>query len=79
MSKIKKITELVDRQTVRILDVVVVTPFLLYTATLKGNPRWVRLSLFALGFATLGYNAISFLEESKKQKQDKLKENEKSN
>lgn len=64
-SKIKKV------QQVRLLDVVVVAPFLIYTSTLKHSPKWVRASLLFLGLATLGYNGYHFLEEEKIQKKNK--------
>lgn len=57
---------ILDKQNVRLLDVFVVAPFLIYTATLKHSPSWVRASLLFLGFATLGYNGYHFIEESKK-------------
>jgi len=49
-------------QNVRLLDVFVVAPFLIYTSTLRGNPNWVRLSLFLLGGATLIYNGHNYLK-----------------
>ena len=53
---------LLDVQNVRLLDIFVVAPFLIYTSTLKGNPSWVRLSLFTLGVATLVYNGHNYLK-----------------
>lgn len=53
---------ILDVQNVRLLDVFVVAPFLIYTSTLKGNPQWVRLSLFLLGSATLIYNGHNYLK-----------------
>ena len=53
---------LLDVQNVRLLDIFVVAPFLIYTSTLKGNPRWVSLSLFTLGVATLVYNGHNYLK-----------------
>lgn len=56
---------ILDVQNVRLLDVFVVAPFLIYTSTLKGNPQWVRLSLFLLGSATLIYNGHNYLKNEK--------------
>jgi hypothetical protein len=52
-------------QNVRLIDVFVVAPFLIYTSTLKGNPNWVRLSLFLLGASTLVYNGYNYLNDKK--------------
>lgn len=58
--------KIVSKQQVRLLDVFVVAPFLIYTSTLKGNPsKWVRLSLLVLGVATLVYNGSNYLKEKK--------------
>ncbi len=60
---------IVNKQNVRLLDVFVVAPFLIYTSTLKHSPSWVRASLLFLGMATIGYNGYHFLEEKKKAKE----------
>ena len=57
--------EILNKQQVRLLDVFVVAPFLIYTSTLKGNPSWVRLFLLVLGVATLLYNGSNYLKEAK--------------
>jgi len=57
--------EILNKQQVRLLDVFLVAPFLIYTSTLKGNPSWVRLSLLVLGVATLLYNGSNYLKEDK--------------
>jgi len=57
--------DITDVQNVRLLDVFVVAPFLIYTSTLRGNPNWVRLSLFLLGSATLIYNGHNYLKNVK--------------
>jgi hypothetical protein len=57
--------EILNKQQVRLLDVFLVAPFLIYTSTLKGNPSWVRLSLLVLGVATLLYNGSNYLKEEK--------------
>ena len=57
--------EILNKQQVRLLDVFLVAPFLIYTSTLKGNPSWVRLSLLVLGLTTLVYNGSNYLKEAK--------------
>ena len=57
---------LLDVQNVRLLDVFVVAPFLIYTSTLKGSPsQRIRLSLLVLGVATLVYNGSNYFKEAK--------------
>jgi len=58
--------EILNKQQVRLLDVFLVAPFLIYTSTLKGVPsKRIRLSLLVLGLATLVYNGINYLNEKK--------------
>lgn len=51
-----------DVQTVRLLDVFVVAPFLLYAAT-KTDNKAVSIGLVYLGFATAIYNGYNYLEQ----------------
>ena len=62
MNKEKNI---LDVQNVRLLDIFVVTPFLIYTSTLRTNPSWVRFSLLVLGVSTFVYNGVNYLKEKK--------------
>jgi hypothetical protein len=58
--------KIISKQQVRLLDVFVVAPFLIYTSTLKGVPsKRIRLSLLVLGVATLVYNGSNYLKEAK--------------
>jgi hypothetical protein len=54
-----------DIQNVRLFDVFVVAPFLIYTSTLKGSPSWIRLSLLILGASTFVYNGVNYIENEK--------------
>lgn len=55
--------KIISKQQVRLLDVFVVAPFLIYTSTLKGVPsKRIRLSLLVLGVATLVYNGHNYLK-----------------
>ena len=51
-----------DVQKVRLLDVFVVAPFLLYVGTRKELPQTLRLGLIVLAAATLIYNAKNYLD-----------------
>lgn len=77
MNKEKK-DSFIDKQKVRLLDVFVVAPFLVYAATLKHSPKWVRVSLLFIAATTLGYNGLNYLEEAtleKKKKKDGKQQN----
>jgi hypothetical protein len=50
-----------DVQSVRILDVFVVAPFLFYVGTRKELPQTLRLGLIVLAAATLIYNGKNYL------------------
>lgn len=49
-------------QTVRLLDVFVVTPFLLYVGTRKELPKHLRTGVVALAVATFLYNGKNYLD-----------------
>ena len=50
-------------QTVRLADVYLIAPFMIYAAgKLKGNNQKIML---ALGFATLIYNGLNFIKYEK--------------
>lgn len=51
-------------QTVRILDVFVVAPFLFYAST-KTDNKLVSLGLGLLGFATAIYNGYNYINQKK--------------
>lgn len=61
ISKTTKVAGL-DVQHVRILDVVVVAPFLIYVGMRKELPQTIRAMLIGLGIATLLYNGINYLK-----------------
>jgi hypothetical protein len=50
-----------DVQSVRLLDVFVVAPFLFYVGTRKELPQTLRLGLIVLAAATLIYNGKNYL------------------
>ena len=53
-------------QTVRLLDVFLVAPFLFYAST-KTNNKAVSLGLGLLGFATAIYNGYNYINQKKLQ------------
>jgi len=55
--------EVQKSQTVRLLDVYLIAPFLFYIAyTGKGLELWEKLGLYVLAVATLVYNADNYLK-----------------
>ena len=53
----------IDKQHIRLVDVFLIAPFLIYTSTLKNNSQLVRFSLLVLGVSTFVYNGINYLKE----------------
>ena len=52
-------------QQVRLMDVFVITPFLLWAST-KTSHKQVKYGLIALGILTLTYNGVNYLKNIKK-------------
>lgn len=55
-----------DVQKVRLIDVFVIAPFLIYVSSDKNLSNSVRFGLFAIGVSTLVYNANNYLKNIKK-------------
>ena len=55
--------KLIDVQNVRLLDVFVVAPFLVYAST-KATTPILKNGLFVLGALTLIYNGYNYLENA---------------
>lgn len=51
-------------QTVRVLDVFVVAPFLIYAGK-KSNDKVIRYGLIGLGILTALYNGLNYLNDKK--------------
>jgi len=68
------VTEVSKSQFVRLADVFVLAPIMIYAGTFKSLPTWVRYSLYAMGVATAVYNAKNFIEN--RRNLQKLKEDE---
>lgn len=57
---------IISKQNMRLIDIFIISPFLIYASTLKKNPNWVKYSLITLGITTLLYNGIDYLYEKNK-------------
>jgi hypothetical protein len=56
------IVEIQKSQRIRLLDVFVIAPILVYAGTHKSLPKWLRLSLYGIGVATAYYNGKNYLK-----------------
>ena len=56
------VTEVSKSQYVRIIDVIILAPIMIYAGTFKELPTWLRASLIGMGVATAFYNGKNFLE-----------------
>ncbi len=54
-----------DVQSVRLLDVFFIAPFLMYVGTNKSLSTPVRATLWGIGLATLFYNGHHYLKNKK--------------
>ena len=49
-------------QTIRLLDVFAIGPFMVWASQVRTLPRWARLTLLTLGHLTIAYNAENYLK-----------------
>lgn len=59
------VTEIQKSQQVRLIDVFVISPILIYAGTKKALPTWLRYSLIGIGVATAYYNGKNYLSNKK--------------
>lgn len=52
-------------QSVRLLDVFVIGPVLIYAGTFKTLPKYLRIFLFVVGVLTIVYNGNNYLKNAK--------------
>jgi hypothetical protein len=52
----------VTTQEVRLIDVFIIAPLLIYTSTQKTLPFWLRMALLIMGITTLLYNGDNYLK-----------------
>ena len=69
------VIEVSKSQYVRIIDVVLIAPVLIYAGTFKQLPMWLRVSLIGIGAATAVYNAKNFIENKSNLQKQKKDEN----
>jgi hypothetical protein len=55
-----------DVQEVRLIDVFVIAPFLIYVSNNKNLSKPIRLGLFVIGVSTLIYNGHNYLKNIKR-------------
>ena len=71
------VTEVSKSQNIRLLDVFVIGPVMIYGGSHKSLPGWVRVSLIGMGEATIIYNGKNFLENRSNLQKPKIKTDEK--
>tara|TARA_R100000231_G_scaffold33800_2_gene29713 strand:+ start:2432 stop:2653 length:222 start_codon:yes stop_codon:yes gene_type:complete len=59
-----------DYQYVRLLDVFVLAPTMVYASTFKQLPNYIRLILFVSGVATLVFNGRNYIRIEKTKKEN---------
>tara|TARA_Y100000296_G_C5070870_1_gene204819 strand:- start:227 stop:439 length:213 start_codon:yes stop_codon:yes gene_type:complete len=52
-------------QAIRLVDVFVLAPTMVYASTFKSLPNYIRLILFVSGICTLVFNGINYLDIKK--------------
>lgn len=63
MQKKETVKEFQKSQAIRLADVFLLAPFLVYAGTRKSNlPDWIRVSLIGTGIATFIYNGNNYLK-----------------
>jgi len=55
-------------QTVRLVDVAVIGPAMIYATTQQTPPAWLRAGLVVVGVATIFYNLNNFLEVKRRRR-----------
>jgi hypothetical protein len=69
-SNIESVTEYSKSQTVRLIDVLVIAPILIYVGVKyqKSMPKLLSLSLITIGAATAIYNAKNYIKNKQTNK-----------
>tara|TARA_R100000664_G_C2758728_1_gene147885 strand:- start:653 stop:865 length:213 start_codon:yes stop_codon:yes gene_type:complete len=55
-------------QSIRLVDVFILAPAMVYASTFKQIPNYVRLILFISGICTLVFNGMNYLDIEKTKK-----------
>lgn len=56
---------MISTQNIRLVDVFLIAPLLIYAGTKKDLATWLRIALIGIGIATLLYNGINYLKYRK--------------
>jgi len=54
-----------EKQVVRVIDVFVLGPFLIYVSTIKSLPKHIRVMLLLIGILTIIYNGNNYIKTIK--------------
>ncbi len=52
-------------QAIRLVDIFLLGPLMIYSARFSGSPKWLRLSLALAGILTIAYNGENYLRARK--------------
>lgn len=55
------VSEYQKSQNIRLLDVFVIAPILVYIGIKQDMPKWMKISLISIGIATFYYNGKNYL------------------
>lgn len=61
----KNFDDIISRQNVRLIDVFIIAPFLIYAAN-KTQDKTLKTGLLIIGISTALYNAVNYLDETNK-------------
>ncbi len=59
------VIEVSKSQNIRLVDVFILSPIMIYAGTFKSLPTWLRVSMIGMGVATAFYNGKNFLKNRK--------------
>lgn len=62
----------VKAQGIRLADVFLFGPLMIYSAMDKSPPPWMKAAMLAIGVGTIFYNAANYLEVQKRQSRKPL-------
>lgn len=65
------VNEYQKSQNIRLLDVFVIAPVLVYIGIKQDMPKWMKISLISIGVATFYYNGKNYLINRENDKKSK--------
>lgn len=69
-TRTETVQEYQKSQNIRLLDVFVIGPMIIYAGTFKQLPFWLRGGLVVIGVCTIAYNGKNYLVNKKNEKKD---------